>query len=119
LIQVEIVLDAAGLLKSCRVSGHAGAGKRGSDIVCAAVSVLTRTLARALAGRQGVTVRGSIPERGNFWVEVDYTPEGRDFLAGAGVFLTEGLLSVSAEFPDYCEVTIESCSKTPGLGTAT
>jgi len=106
MVQVDMVLDEAGLLKSCRVSDHAGAGKRGSDIVCAAVSVLTRTLIRALAGRQGITIRGNIPERGNFWMEAEHTPEGRDFLAGAGTFFTEGLLSVSAEFPDYCKVTI-------------
>ena len=102
-----MVLDEAGLLKSCQVSGHAGAGKRGTDIVCAAVSVLTRTFIRVLAERQDVKLRGSIPEQGNFWVEADYTPEGKEFLAGAGAFLIEGLLSVSAEFPDYCKVTIE------------
>ena len=102
-----MAVDKAGLLGSCRVSGHAGAGKRGSDIVCAAVSVLTRTFIRVLSGREGVKLRGSIPEQGNFWVETEYTPEGREFLAGAGAFLIEGLLSVSAEFPDYCKVTIE------------
>ena len=111
MIQIDMVLDGSGLLRSCRVQGHAGAGKQGSDIVCAAVSVLTRTLIRALAGRQGVTIRGNIPEQGNFWVETGYTPEGRDFLAGAGAFFTEGMLSVSTEFPDYCKVTIEGCSK--------
>ena len=105
MIQVDMVLDEAGLLKSCRVSGHAGAGKWGSDIVCAAVSVLTRTLIRVLAGRQGVTIRG-IPEQGNFCMEAEYTPEGKGFLAAAGAFLIEGLLSVSVEFPDYCKVTI-------------
>ena len=102
-----MVLDEAGLLKSCRVSGHAGAGKRGEDIVCAAVSVLTRTVIRVLSGRKDVTIRGSIPEQGNFWMEAEYRPEGREFLAGAGAFLMEGLLSVSAEFPDYCKVTID------------
>ena len=107
MIQAEVVLDEAGLLKSCRVLGHAGAGKRGEDIVCAAVSVLTRTLIRVLAGRQDISIRGSIPEQGNFWMEAEYTPEGREFLAGAGAFLIEGLLSVSAEFPDYCKVIIE------------
>jgi len=107
MIHIDVVLDEAGLLKSCRAQGHAGAGKRGGDIVCAAVSVLTRTLIRALAARQGVKIRGSIPEQGNFWVETEYTPEGRDFLAGAGAFFMEGVLSVSAEFPDYCKVTIE------------
>jgi len=107
MIQVDMVLDEAGLLKSCRVSGHAGAGKRGSDIVCAAVSVLSRTFIRVLTGREGVKLRGSIPEQGNFWVEAEYTPEGREFLAAAGAFLIEGLLSVSAEFPDYCKVVID------------
>ena len=102
-----MVLDEAGLLRSCRVSGHAGAGKRGSDTVCAAVSVLARTVVRVLAGRKDITIRGSIPEQGNFWMEADYTPEGREFLAGAGAFLMEGLLSVSGEFPDYCKVTIK------------
>jgi len=100
-----MALDEAGLFKSCRVSGHAGAAKRGSDIVCAAVSVLARTLIRALSEREGITIRGSIPEQGNFWVEAEYTPQGRDFLAGAGTFFIEGVLSVSAEFPDYCRVT--------------
>ena len=107
MIQAELVLDKAGLLKSCRVSGHAGAGKQGNDIVCAAVSVLTRTLVRVLAGRKDITIRGSIPERGDFFMEVEYSPEGRDFLAAAGSFLMEGLLSVAEEFPANCKLMIE------------
>ena len=102
-----MVLDGAGLLASCRVSGHAGAGKRGGDIVCAAVSVLARTLVQVLSGREGITVRGSIPERGDFWMEAEYTPQGKGFLAGAGAFFVEGALSVSAEFPAYCKVIID------------
>ena len=107
MVKAELVLDEAGLLRSCRVSGHAGAGKRGSDIVCAAVSVLTRTIIKALSERKGVTIRGNIPERGNYFLETEYTTEGREFLAGAGSFLVEGLLSVSAEFPEYCKVIVE------------
>jgi uncharacterized protein YsxB (DUF464 family) len=102
-----MVLDEAGLLRSCRVQGHAGAGKKGGDIVCAAVSVLTRTIVRVLSGRKDITIRGSIPGQGNFQMESEYAPEGREFLAAAGAFLIEGLLSVSAEFPDYCKVIIE------------
>jgi uncharacterized protein YsxB (DUF464 family) len=107
MIQADVVLDGAGLLRSCRVQGHAGAGKRGSDIVCAAVSVLTRTVIRVLSNRKDITIRGSIPGEGNFSMEAEHSPEGREFLAGAGAFLIEGLLSVSAEFPDYCKVNIE------------
>jgi len=102
-----MVLDEAGLLRSCRVQGHAGAGKKGGDIVCAAVSVLTRTIIRVLSGRKDITIRGSIPGQGDFYMEAEYAPEGREFLAAAGAFLVEGLLSVSAEFPDNCKVIIE------------
>ena len=107
MIRAEVVLDGSGLLRSCRVQGHAGAGKQGSDIVCAAVSVLTRTIIRVLSGRKDISIRGSIPEQGDFSIETEYAPEGRDFLSGAGAFLVEGLLSVSAEFPEYCKVIIE------------
>ena len=106
MIQVDLVLDEAGLLRSCRVSGHAGAGKRGGDIVCAAVSVLSRTTIRVLSGRKGITIRGDIPEQGDFYLEAEYSPEGREFLAATGAFLIEGLLSVSGEFPDNCKVNI-------------
>ena len=107
MIQADVVLDGAGLLRSCRVRGHAGAGKRGNDIVCAAVSVLTRTVVKVLSGRKDIVIRGSIPEQGDFFLEAEYTPEGREFLAAAGAFLIEGLASVSGEFPEYCKLVME------------
>ena len=102
-----MVLDKTGLLRSCRIQGHAGAGKKGSDIVCAAVSVLSRTIIRILSGRKGITIRGDIPGEGNYHIETECSSEGREFLEAAGSFLVEGLLSVSAEFPDNCKVAIE------------
>jgi uncharacterized protein YsxB (DUF464 family) len=107
MIRVEAALDRMGLLRVCRVEGHAGAGPRGGDPVCAAVSVLMRTALRTLSGRKGITVRGGVPERGLLWMEVDYTEEGREFLAAAGTFLIEGLISVSEDFPDYCGINIQ------------
>ena len=107
MIYVDMILDEAGLLKSCQVSGHAGTGKRGSDIVCAAISVLTRTTVRVLSEREGVIIRGNIPEPGNFYLEAEYTQEGRDFLSAVGTFLIEGVASVSAEFPNNCKVNIQ------------
>jgi uncharacterized protein YsxB (DUF464 family) len=105
LIDIEAVLDENGILRSCRASGHAGAGKTGSDIVCAAVSVLMRTAVRALSGRKGITVRYEAPEPGLLFLEADYT-SGRDFLFAAGVFLIEGLASVAEEYPENCRLTI-------------
>ena len=107
MIQAELILDGAGLLRSCLVKGHAGAGRAGNDIVCAAVSVLTRTILLVLHQRKDIIFR-AIPEQGNFLMEVlNCDPGGRDFLAGAGSFLIEGLLSVQSEFPGFCNVTIE------------
>ncbi|MDR2104055.1 MAG: ribosomal-processing cysteine protease Prp [Treponema sp.] len=106
MIHIDMALDEAGLLMSCRVRGHAGAGPRGGDIVCAAVSVLLRTALRTLSGREGILVRGGAPERGALWLETGYTRKGRDFLSAAGAFLMEGLKSVSEEYPDYCTLHI-------------
>ncbi|GHV67161.1 hypothetical protein AGMMS49928_03560 [Spirochaetia bacterium] len=108
MITIKAALDGEGLLRSCQVSGHAGAGKRGEDIVCAAVSVLTRTALRTLSKKTGVIVRGEAPQRGLFRMETDYSGEGREFLAAAGVFLLEGLSSVAEEFPEFCTMTIDT-----------
>ncbi|MCL2213670.1 MAG: ribosomal-processing cysteine protease Prp [Treponema sp.] len=108
MIEVEAVLDNSGILRSCKVSGHSGSGRAGTDIVCAAVSVLTRTAFSVLSGRRGIDVRGNAPEKGQFWLEAGYTAEGKDFLFAAGEFLLNGLLSVSQEFPDNCSLTVKN-----------
>jgi uncharacterized protein YsxB (DUF464 family) len=106
LIEIEAVLDESGTLRSCKASGHAGAGRTGYDIVCAAVSVLMRTAVRALSNRKGISIRCYAPEPGFLSVEADYTAEGKDFLFAAGVFLSEGLASVAEEYPQYCRLTV-------------
>jgi uncharacterized protein YsxB (DUF464 family) len=108
-IEIRAALDGGGLLRSCAISGHAGAGKRGTDIVCAAVSVLARTALQTLSAREGIELRGEAPERGIFRLEAEVSPENRearDFLAGAGAFLLEGLSSVARDYPDFCTMTI-------------
>ena len=106
MIKIEAVLDSDGILKTCTASGHAGAGKTGTDIVCAAVSVLMRAAVRALSGRKGITIWCEAPEPGFLFLEAGYTAEGREFLSAAGVFLTEGLASVAEEYPEYCTLVI-------------
>jgi uncharacterized protein YsxB (DUF464 family) len=106
MITIDAALDEAGLLRSCTVKGHAEAGPKGGDIVCAAVSVLTRTALLALSQRKGITVLGEAPERGVFSMKTDYTGEGKEFLTAAGTFLLKGLELVSREYPDYCTMQI-------------
>jgi uncharacterized protein YsxB (DUF464 family) len=106
MITINAALDEEGLLRSCVVKGHAEAGPKGGDIVCAAVSVLTRTALLALSQREGIAIQGEAPERGTFSMKADYTREGREFLAAAGTFLLKGLELVSREYPDYCTMQI-------------
>jgi len=106
LVEIEAVLDEDGILRSCKAAGHAGVGKTGSDIVCAAVSVLMRTAVRILSGREGITVRCDAPEPGFLSLETDYTAKGKEFLFAAGIFLTDGLSSVAEEFPQNCKLKI-------------
>ncbi|WP_461246843.1 ribosomal-processing cysteine protease Prp [Treponema sp. R6D11] len=108
LIRVEAVLDGSGVLRACKAEGHAGSGKAGGDIVCAAVSVLFRTAISILSGRDGVTIRFGAPEKGQLWLEADYQAEGKDFLSATGVFLLEGIKSVAQEYPKNCEINIQN-----------
>jgi uncharacterized protein YsxB (DUF464 family) len=106
MIRVEAAVDEAGLLRSCRIHGHAGAGPRGGDIVCAAVSILARTALGLLSRREGITVRGEAPERGVVSMDIDYVGNGKEFLSATGAFLLEGLQSVAGEYPEYCVMHI-------------
>jgi len=111
MIEINAVLEDDGTLRECKAEGHAGAGKAGYDIVCAAVSVLMRTALNVLSERKGITIRGGAPERGQLWLEADYEAEGKDFLFAAGVFLIDGLKSVAQEFPKNCKLVIKSWRK--------
>ena len=106
MIEIEAVLDGDGVLRSCRAGGHAGAGPTGTDIVCAAVSVLMRAAVSSLLEREGITLRYDEPKKGFLNLEADYTAEGKDFLFAVGVFLVEGIASVAEEYPQNCKLTI-------------
>jgi len=108
LIVIEAVLDKSGVLRACKASGHAGAGKTGSDIVCAAVSVLLRTAINTLSGKEGIIINSGAPEKGQFWLEIDYKAEGKDFLYAVGEYLINGLSSVAQEYPKNCKLTVKN-----------
>jgi len=107
MIKAELILEN-GLLRACNIRGHAEAGPKGADIVCAAVSVLASSAQKALSKRKGIEFRCEFPQRGEFSLEIlGINAENTGFLAGIGTFLTEGLVSVSNEYPDFCSVSIE------------
>jgi len=53
MIQIRASRDAAGRLFALAVRGHAGRGKKGQDIVCAAVSALTQAALLGLEKQAG------------------------------------------------------------------
>jgi len=111
MIEIDAILDADGTLRACKASGHAKAGKAGTDIVCAAVSVLMTTALNVLSDRKGITVHGGVPEKGQMWLEVDYEADGKDFLFAVGVFLINGLSSIAKEYPKNCKISISTITE--------
>lgn len=104
MITVSITFDRAGALVLCDVEGHAGAAASGSDIVCAAVSVLVRAFARTLQDRAGIKARFDVSKRGFFHFDAEYEEDARIYLTVAGTFLFEGLSSVAEEYPSKIQM---------------
>lgn len=54
MIEAHVVRDSGGRVKAFRITGHAGAGEYGNDIVCAAVSILAWATVNGLRQRLGL-----------------------------------------------------------------
>ncbi|MCX7842160.1 MAG: ribosomal-processing cysteine protease Prp [Clostridia bacterium] len=63
MIKARIFRDKTGLIRGFCIEGHAGYGKKGSDIVCAAVSAIAYTAVGALDELAGI--RGFSEEDGH------------------------------------------------------
>ncbi len=106
MISVAVTLGADENLVFVEASGHAGKGKPGTDIVCAAVTVLLRTTAGVLTGR-GLAAEVKTAGRGTLSVRVT-AGTGADvpLLRYAAAFLLEGLGSLAGEYPDAVEMNV-------------
>jgi uncharacterized protein YsxB (DUF464 family) len=62
MIKVKIWRDG-GRITACEVTGHAGAGEKGKDIVCAAVSALAETALLGLVRYVGVRLDYKVVRR--------------------------------------------------------
>jgi len=103
-ITVDLVLENGGSLVSASASGHALHGSRGTDIVCAAVSVLMRTTLTVLESG-GARLRVESAGRGSLSMTVlACTPAGRPLLDYAGAFLHQGIGSLAVEYPESVRI---------------
>ena len=95
-----------------RAEGHSGYAEEGSDIVCAAVSVLACTCVNSLEKLLGVTVVMHGNEDGLLDFDIPEVPEekrgGVQLLMGA---LDQGLGDIQENYPEYLKIKIEGRRK--------
>lgn len=92
-----------------KAKGHAGAGKYGQDIVCAAVSVLMQTLANEVeeSARAGTVALGAVAH-GDGWMKVEVTPtrESCDMVEAWVELVQDGLDALAESYPENVELEV-------------
>lgn len=112
MITATLAFDGSGCLRRVRLSGHAGFALRGTDVVCAAASVLVRTFARTVEGRGDIDHHGSAPTLGEFCLELgQWNRDENAWLAGVADGLTTGLADLASESPGFMQLLIEHISE--------
>ncbi len=99
MVTVTLELASDGCLRSLRASGHAGGGL-GTNVACAAVTVLLRTTARVLSSVKGLVRDGAADSPGR--MELSVSPEwtgAAEWLRGVTDSLVRGVSDLAAEFP--------------------
>ncbi len=108
MVRVFFTLDPEGCLTRVKVSGHAGYGSRGQDIVCAAVTALVRTALHLLSGQKAL---GTVVHAGKEGIMegtvTAYPAHLRAWLKGVTEFLVTGIADLKSEYPDYIEIESE------------
>ena len=96
---------------SIAVSGHAGYGPRGSDIVCAAVSMLVQTLAASLAQEEK---KGGLKQYrcqmgdGSIEIQADVLPRNRQAIDGMINMTAIGFRLLEEQYPSYVSVHLDN-----------
>lgn len=112
MISLCVRVHPGGFLAGFTASGHAGAGAKGEDIVCAAVTALLRTAGKVLAGEPGLTVEGQSPEPGVMRLALEPPPEAkREWVRGVTATLLRGLADLAEEFPGHLELKIDGLKR--------
>ena len=86
----------------CQANGHADFSKKGSDIVCSAVTILVRTAMQVLSHNENVLLSFEAPRRGSISFEArakSENPKTEVQVECIGDFLRTGFLALTKEFP--------------------
>ena len=92
-----------GVIKKCQANGHADFSKKGTDIVCSAVTILIRTAMQVLSHTENVLLITGPLERGVISFTVKAKTENSETetqLICIGDFLRTGFQALTKEFPE-------------------
>ncbi|HJF19750.1 MAG TPA: ribosomal-processing cysteine protease Prp [Enterococcus columbae] len=100
--------NESGMIHQFCISGHAGAGEYGEDIVCAAVSALSLNAINSVDSLAGVTMQIEADhENGGFLqasITDDLTQEQKNVVQVLLESLLLGLESVQEEYQQYIQI---------------
>lgn len=100
MITIIIKQDDRGCIRKCDAEGHSLLANQGSDILCAAVTILLRTVSRVLHTDKGIGFKINAPETGKLGFIVKWIPESKiSRMQGISDFLMFGLKDLEAEYP--------------------
>ena len=104
-----VLFQEEGGFGGCRISGHSGYAEQGSDIICAAVSILSCTCVNALESVCGLVPQVTDNREGmiSFRLPKRTAEENgkAQILMGA---LKQGLSDLAQEYPKYVQLTIQN-----------
>ncbi len=106
--EVIVSFGKNGVVKNFQANGHADFSKKGSDIVCSAVTVLIRTAMQVLSQTENITFNADSSKRGSlaFRVEIEENLDGlkkteiESRLKCVTDFLRTGISSICEKYPE-------------------
>ncbi|MBN1524178.1 MAG: ribosomal-processing cysteine protease Prp [Spirochaetales bacterium] len=100
MIAVAVGLDSHECISELNVTGHAGLDIKGNDPLCAAVSILTRTLLTALYATGVADIKDEHEQEGMLAAEITIQ-DSADFsrIAGITAFFLTGLFELQNDYP--------------------
>ncbi len=94
-------------MQTCMAEGHANYAPKGSDIVCAALSCLLRTVLEQLQSQKTLVVKTDIPDRGMLAFSVEEFSKDDEFLLKyVSDFLKTGIGQLVQEFPEHISLRV-------------
>lgn len=106
MVEVRLGQSKNGCLHYCSSSGHALFAKKGSDIVCAAITTLLRTVLLVLQEEKNLEIEVLPLKRGELSFKIN-NADNKDFLnilQFAYIFLKKGLESIENDYPKHLRI---------------